>query len=177
VLTRAYGTRTWRLGSLRGFGMSRQTSMTPLGGPVELLDSNRLAIVRPDGSLFASTPLPRDGHQADGPSSALVIAPDTRAVAFTVAFAGGTEVTYLLRAGARTAAPIHVAHVAFAPCERGAGLQWHGSWLLYSNTEGNLAVINSAAPHRSIELDSVVRDRLVWGPLGIPTGFDAYWDG
>jgi hypothetical protein len=138
-------------------------------------------LVRPDGSLFASTALPRDQGQPDGPSSQLQIAPSADAVAFTVAFgrsedpsttrrARGTEIVYLLRAGAHTATPVHVEHVTFAVCERGASLQWHDSWLLYSNTEDNLAAIQTTGAHRAIELS-----RLVRGALGSRRVIDATW--
>jgi hypothetical protein len=177
----AHGARTWRLGSLRDFGMSANTWMVPLGGLVELQGERRLVLVRPDGSLFASTPLPRDQGQPDGPSSQLQIAPRADAVAFTVAFGrtdnpgttrrvGGTEIVYVLRSGADVATPVHVEHVAFAACEAGASLQWHGSWLLYSNTEGNLAAIDTAGAHRTMELSGFVRDL-----LGTGRGVDAGW--
>jgi hypothetical protein len=183
VLTGAHGARTWRLGSLRDFGMSANTWMVPLGGLVELQGERRLVLVRPDGSLFASTALPRDQGQPDGPSSQLEIAPSADAVAFTVALgrsedpsttrrARGTEIVYLLRAGAHTATPVHVEHVTFAVCERGASLQWHGSWLLYSNTEGNLAAINTAGTRRTLELSSLVR-----GLPGTEHGILASWNG
>jgi hypothetical protein len=181
VLMGAHGARTWRLGSLRDFGMSANTWMVPLGGLVELQGERRLVLVTPDGSLFASTPLPRDQGQPDGPSSQLQIAPRAGAVAFTVAFgradnpdttrrARGTEIVYVLRAGADAVTPVHVARVAFAVCERGASLQWHGSWLLYANTEGTLAAIDTAGAHRVIELGGLVR-----GLLGTGRGVDASW--
>lgn len=181
VLIGAHGARTWRLGSLAGFGMSANTWMVPLGGLVELQGDRRLVVARPDGSLFASTLLPRDGSQGEGPSGELQIAPGGDAVAFTVAFgraadphatrrAHGTEIVYLLRAGAHAATPVYVEHLAFTACERGAGVQWHGSWLLYSNTEGDLAAIDTAGSHRTIDLSSLAR-RL----LGTRHGVDATW--
>ena len=50
--------------------------------------------------------------------------------------------------------------VDFKVCERGASLQWHGDWLLYSNSEGNLAVIDTTGVHRAIELSSLVHGLL-----------------
>lgn len=181
VLMGARGARTWRLGALRGFGMSSNSWMVPLGGLVELQGERRLVLVRPDGSRFASTPLPRDAGQPDGLSSQLEVAPGADAVAFSIAFgrsdnpdttrrARGTEVVYLLRAGAHTATPVHAEHVTFAVCEREASVQWHGRWLLYSNSEGNLAAIDTAGAHRTIELSRVVR-----GLLGTERGVGASW--
>jgi hypothetical protein len=181
VLMGAHGARTWRLGSLRDFGMSADTWMVGLGGLVELQGERRLVIVRPDGSLFASTPLPRDQGRPDAPSSQLQIAPRADAVAFTVAFgrtdnpetnrrARGAEIVYVLRAGEDAAIPLHVEQVAFGVCERGASLQWHGSWLLYSNSEGSLAAVDTAGVHRTIELSGFVRGR-----LGTGRGVAAAW--
>jgi hypothetical protein len=82
----------------------------------------------------------------------------------------GTEIVYVLRAGADSVAPVRVVRVAFAVCERGASLQWHGSWLLYANTEGTLAAIDTAGAHRVIELGGLVR-----GLLGTGRGVDASW--
>jgi hypothetical protein len=180
-LVGAHGPHTWRLGSLHDYGMSVNTAMIPLGGLIELQDNRRLVVLRPDGALFASTQLPRDHHRPDSPSSQLHIAPHASAVAFTVAFgrsddptttrrAHGTEIVYVLRAGADTATRLSVERVAFAACERGAGLQWHGSWLLYGNTEGNLAAIDTADPRRTIELCAFVR-----GLLKSSRGIDAGW--
>lgn len=180
-LVGAHGKRTWRLGSLHDYGMSVNTSMVALGGLIELQDNRRLVVLRPNGTLFASTQLPRDHHQPDSPSSQLQIAPHASAVAFTVAFgrsdnptttrrAHGTEIVYVLRAGADTATRLDVERVAFAACERGAGLQWRGSWLLYSNTERNLAAIDTANPRRTIELSAFIR-----GSLRNGRGIDAAW--
>jgi hypothetical protein len=142
-----------------------------------------LVVVRPGGSLFARTRLPPGHGQGESVSSSLVVAPRGSAVAFTAAAgrtgdpgaagrAHGTETVYLLRRGAHQAIPVHREQVAFAPCERGASLQWHGSWLLYSASEGNLAAIDSTGIHRAIELGSLVR-RL----RGTRDGFSAYWSG
>jgi hypothetical protein len=181
LLLVARGVRAWRLSSLSSLGVSTNTWLQPLGRLIALLGDRRLVVVRHDGSEFASTPLARDGRQADGPSSPLAIAPDASAVAFTVAFgrtdnpnatrrAHGNEIVYLLRADARAAIAIHVEQVAFAPCEREAGLQWRGSWLLYSNTEGNLAAIDTTGAHRAIELGGLAR-----GLLGAGHVIDATW--
>lgn len=181
VIFGAHGTRTWRLGSLQRLGMSRDTGLVPLGGLVELQGERRLVLLRPDGSLFASTPLLHDRGLPDGPSSQLQIAPRGDAVAYTVAFGQspdpnatrrvrGTETVYVLRAGADAATPLHVEQVAFAVCERSAALQWHGSWLLYSNTEGSLAAIDTAPLHSVIDLTGIAHRLIDAGGL-----IDAHW--
>jgi hypothetical protein len=183
LLMSAHGTHVERLASLKRLGLSAGPSLQPLGRFVELEDSHRLVVVRPDGTVFAWTPLPVSHGKAESMSSSLVVAPRTSAVAFTAAYgqtgdpraatrSDGTETVYVLRAGADTAIPVYRGNVQFAVCERGASLQWHGKWLLYSNTEGSLAVIDTTGAHRAIELGSLVR-----GLPGTRDGVSAYWSG
>jgi hypothetical protein len=183
VLSSARGAQTRRLASLRALGLAATAWMQPLGPLVELQDQRRLVVVRDDGSLFASIPLPRiDGH-AENISSSLETASRATAVAFTAAYghgadpnAGrgprGTETVYVLRAGGRGAQALHTERLQFAVCERGADVQWRGRWLLYGNSEGHVAVIDSTGRHRAIELTSVAR-RLA----GARSGLSAYWSG
>ncbi|MGI8712625.1 MAG: hypothetical protein ACR2NR_05450 [Solirubrobacteraceae bacterium] len=182
VLMGAHGPRTQQLASLTSLGMPNPW-LQPVGRLLELQDNNRIVLLRPDGSEFASTPLPRHDGQPESISSSLVVAPDASAVAFTgasgetndpnaVQRAHGTETIYLLRAGANTATPVHTEQVAFKVCEREASLQWHRSWLLYSNSEGNLTAIDTTDAHHAIKLGSLVR-RLP----GTRNGFSANWTG
>ena len=156
--------------------------VTTLGRLLELQDDHRLVIVRRDGSTFATTPLPVSHDQSQNISSSLVVNPHLTAIAFTTAPVGtgesragrsrDTETTYVLRAGASTAIPIHRENIRYAVCEGGASLEWHGHWLLYTNTEGNLVAIDTTAPHHAIELR-----RLVNSLPGTRSGFTAYWSG
>lgn len=182
VLMSAHGTRVMQLGSLTRLGLSANTWLEPLGRLVELQDDHRLVVVRANGSVFASTRLPITHDEAENISSSLVVAPQLRAVAFTVAYdrtgkpaakrPRGTETVYLLRAGTSAPIPVHRGHVQLAVCERGASLEWHGNWLLYTNTEGSLAAIDATAPHRTIELESLVNSL-----PGTRHGFTASWSG
>lgn len=155
VLMSARGPHVRRLASLAALGMPRDSWLQPVGGLLELQDNRRLMLLRADGSLFAWTPLPRRDGETETISSSLVASPGETAVAFTAAAgestdpndaarALGTETTYLLRAGARTAVALHTEHVRFRVCERGARLHWSGRRLLYDNSEGNRAVIDTA---------------------------------
>jgi hypothetical protein len=170
VLMGARGQRTWRLASLSSLGMSANTSLQPLDGLIELLDDHRLAVVRPAGSLFASTSV----RNLDRISSFLAIAPSGGAIAFT----GGTSPTrgadaenvYLLHAGAHAATTVHREPGSFGGCAHWANVEWRGSWLLYSSHDGNLAAFDTAGAHGAIELSGLAR-RLLSGR----EGFDALW--
>jgi hypothetical protein len=175
------GTR--RLASPASLGSSAGPWLQPLGRLVELQDNSRLVVVRPDGSVFAWTRLPLSQGETEGISSSLVVDPQGNAVAFTAAaaesndpgaarLAHGTEMVYLLRAGAHTAIPLHTERVDFKVCERGASLQWQGKWLLYSNSEGNLVLIDTTGAHRAIDLT-----RLIHSLPGTRDGFSAFWSG
>jgi hypothetical protein len=183
VLMSAHGARVERLASLKRLGLSAGPSLQALGRLVELQDDRRLVAVRADGSVFAWASLPRTDGRIENISSSLAIAPHASAVAFTAASgqtddpeatrrAHGTETVYVLRSGARRAVPLHRERVAFAPCGRGASLQWHKRWLLYGATEGNLAVIDTTGVHRAIELTSLVSSL-----PGTRNSFIAYWSG
>jgi hypothetical protein len=168
VLMSARGARIEALASLAGLGLSAGPWLQSLGGLLELQDNSRVVVLRSDGSVFAWSPLPRSQGESESISSSLVVASQGSAVAFVAAAgesndpdaarrAHGTETVFLLRPGARTAVPVHTERVDFKVCERGASLQWHGRWLLYSNSEGNVAVIDTTGRHRAIELSSLAR--------------------
>jgi hypothetical protein len=155
VLMGAHGTHVWRLASLHGLGMSTNPWLQPLGRLLELMDDRHLVLVRPDGSLFASTQI----GQLDRISSFIAIAPDASAAAFT-AITGSTrhpndENVYLLRAGAHTPRVVHHQPGSFGGCGQWANVTWHGSWLLYSDNDGKLAAIDTAGAQHTIELNGL----------------------
>lgn len=182
ALMSALGPRVRRLALLSNLGMS-SVWLQSIGPLLELQDNRRIVVLRPDGTVFASTPLPRRDGKAETISSSLSPAPSASAVAFTAAAdepsdprtqrrTRGAETVYLMRPGSRIALPIHTEHVVFRVCERGAALQWHGHWLLYSNSEGHLAAIDTTAVHHAIRLASLVRSL-----PGTRDGFSASWSG
>jgi hypothetical protein len=52
---------------------------------------------------------------------------------------------YLLRAGARRASAIYRHRLGPSGCAVGASLTWHGRSLLYSSTDGSLAILDTRA--------------------------------
>ena len=159
---RTDGSKTIGVAGLARLGLARRPEIDPLGRLLGLRDRRRIAVLRRDGSLFASTALPRRRTRVDGASSALVASPDGRSVAFTLTRGNtaygsrGGETVYLLRAGMRRAAHLHTEHMRFAICERGADLAWHGHWLLYAASEGNVVVLDSRGHRRALDLTRTV---------------------
>lgn len=156
----ARGTTVRPLGQLRRLGVSARPMLQSAGGLAELQDDDRMVLVRPDGSVFASTRLPRNGGHAETISASPVLSPDGRAVAFATA-AGppanpadprpvpAIDAVYLLAQGARTATRIHERRLAIAPCDGGAELQWRGDRVLYENSDGHRAAIGISGNSRS----------------------------
>jgi hypothetical protein len=152
--------------NLSQLGLSRRPELDPLGRLFALRDQRRIVVVRRDGSLFSSTALQRSRSRVDGVSSPLAASPDGRSVAFTLTRGNtaygsrGSETVYLLRAGTRRAERLRIERLRFAVCERGADLAWHGRWLLYSASEGNVVVLDSRGRRRALDLTRTV--------LGLP---------
>lgn len=167
-LYRAFGVRVRPVARLARLGLSagRSLDLTSLGKLLVLQERYRLVVLRGDGSVFASTRLP---HQPGG-EPWITGGPTAAADGAGVAFAAmrsrtpssnhvmqrGIETVYLLRSGARAAAPVHRERLRFNVCGHGAELSWHGHWLLYSTGEGNTALIDWVSG-RSIELTPLVR--------------------
>ena len=178
VLWSAHGARIERLASLKRLGLSTNSWLEPLGRFLEVQDGDRLVVLRDDGSVFASSRLP-PGRETD---VSLVGFPSISTRVGAVAFATvtdqsasravGTETVYVLRSGEQEATPVHSEHGSFGGCARWVDLQWHGTRLLYSSNQGNLAVIDSSGARRAIELTTFVR-RL----SNAQDGFSAYWSG
>lgn len=178
-LERFDGTRITPLATLASLRVGRQPQIEPLGRLVGLHSTRRLVILRDDGSIFASTRLPRPLKRADFLSSALAADAGSGAVSFTftrgnTAYGSrGTELVYLLRPGASAARVVFRERLTFAVCERAASLSWRGRWLLYSSSEGRVALVDTHRPARSVDLSAEVA-RLP-GLGGEDGRFDAAW--
>jgi hypothetical protein len=161
-LLRTDGSAPVAFARLARLGLTRRPEIDPLSRLLALRDKRRVVVLRRDGSAFASTRIPRRRTRVDGISSALVASPDGRSVAFTLTRGNtgygsrGGDTIYLLRAGARRAAPLHTEHMRFAICERGADLAWHGRWLLYAAAEGNVVVLDGRGRRRALDLTRTV---------------------
>lgn len=179
AVMRARGRRVQRVASLRSLGLSsRSLSLQPAGSLLELEDSNRLVLLRADGSVFAWARL-RERNASDLPPS-VVAAPNASAVAFTVITLRPThgllthaaETVYLLRAGAHKPIAVHHATVGVGGCGEGGTLEWRGSWLLYSDGPEHVAAIETNGARETIDLS-----KLATKLPGTARGFSAYWSG
>lgn len=171
MLMRARGTSVKPLVSLGHLGLSAESvSMQRLDPLLQLEDQHRLVLLRPDGSLFASTPLRGSQYRAENEVNLLAPVASTSAIAFMVwsGQTSGLEPVYVLRAGGHRAIPVDRQSVNFGGCSHWVNLEWHGSWLLYNDVQGHLALIDTTGPHRTIELSRLV---------GALHGTRAYWSG
>ena len=156
------GARISRLATLASLGVGRRPQIEPLAQLVGVHSARRLVVLRDDGRVFAATPLPPPLKRADFVSSALAANARSSAVAFTASRGNsgygsrGNELVYLLRPGARAARVVYRERLTFAVCERMASLSWRGPWLLYSSSEGRVALIDPRQPANTVDLSETV---------------------
>jgi hypothetical protein len=62
----------------------------------------------------------------------------------------------VLRAGASKAQAIYCHHLGPSGCAVGAGLSWHGRFLLYTSTDGRSVVLDTTSGH-AVDLTRVAR--------------------
>jgi hypothetical protein len=163
VLSRFDGRRRERLVDLRALAFARRPTIEVLdGGLTGVLGRSRVAVLRRDGSMFASAVFPPRGRRFSvAGNSGLVANRSGTVVALTVSEGNtgyrsvGRESVFVLRAGDRRARPVFSKRLRFALCERWAGLSWHGDWLLYAATEGRTVAIDVDRRGRRIDLTAV----------------------
>jgi len=156
------GRSTTSLMRLRDLQLPVWTWAEPLtGGLIGLTAKRRVAILRANGSLFASASFPRGRRCNAAGNSGLVADPSGRAVALTLTEGNtgyasrGAEWVLLVREGDRAVRVRHRERLRFAVCERWTTLEWHGRWLLYSSTEGRAVAVDTSR-RRVIDLTSFV---------------------
>lgn len=164
VLSRSDGRRVERLVDLPTLGFARPTIEVLDGGLIGVLGRYRVAVIRRDGSLFASAVVRARGRRISvAGDSGLVANRAGTAVAFTVTEGNtgyrsvGRESVYVLRAGERHASPVFSHRLRFALCERWTVLSWHDDWLLYAATEGRTMAVDASRPDRRVDLTAVAQ--------------------
>jgi hypothetical protein len=155
VLERYRSGRWSPIVKLAALGLDVQSSFERLaGGLVGLVDGLRVAVLKKDGSLFASARF--DSGNVAGESGLVANGAGT-AVAFVVTRGRpsapiGHESVQLLHAGDRRAETLQGGRVPGALCGRWATLAWHRKWLLYSVTGGKTLLVNTANHARRLDL-------------------------
>jgi hypothetical protein len=150
------------LARLRDLGLPVWSWVEPLAaGLVGITAGRRVAILRADGSLFASAIFPTGRRWNAAGNSGLVADPNGHAVALTLTegntgyASDGAEWLLLLREGDRVARVLHREPLRFAVCERWTTLAWRDDWLLYSSTEGRTLALNTRR-RRLVDLTRLV---------------------
>jgi hypothetical protein len=105
-----------------------------------------VTITNLNGKLIARDQWP--GTRTDNFASGLSISPNGRTFAFRLSNARpgarhGEAVVYVLHAGQSHARAIYRQHLGPSGCAVGAGMEWHGRYLLYSSTDGQQAVLDT----------------------------------
>jgi WD40 repeat protein len=161
-----YVTPTGRLAAAHGTHVELKRTLARIDG--------MLGVARPHLLVFSGahsiTATSRDGTviaKAQWRSSHLnsdagvAVSSDGRSFAFRLSDArpgsrSSTATVYLLRAGASLAQAIYRQHLGPSGCAVGAGFSWHGSSLLYSSSDGTLAILDSGT-HAATDLASLAK--------------------
>jgi hypothetical protein len=150
------------LADLHELGMPITAWIEPLaGGLVGISTQRRVAILRSDGSFFASARFPGGRRWNAVGNSGLVADPGGTAVALTMTegntghSSDGAEWLLVLREGDRVARVLRREQLTFAVCERWTTLAWRDGWLLYSSTEGRTLALDTSS-RRVVDLTPLV---------------------
>jgi len=151
------GTRVQTLASRSRLGLGRDTTVEALRHLVAVHGSRRLVILDYRGRLVSSASLPRSPGQVDGLSSA-VVGNRAETVAFTTTSRNrAREQVYVLRAGQRRVRRVFDVKLGLQHgCGRWVSVAWHGSRLLYSNTEQQAAIVDASGRRPSLDLSHVI---------------------
>jgi len=148
-----YVTATGRLAAVHGRDEVLQRSMAHIDGMLIVARPNLLVFSSPH-SITATTragAVIASAHWADrrlNSDAGVAVSPDGRAFAFRLSDArpgslSGTATVYLLHAGANRAQPVYRHLLGPTGCASGANFGWHGPNLLYSSSDGTLAVFDT----------------------------------
>ncbi len=148
-----YVTPGRRLAAAQGTRVELKRTLAHIDGMLSIARPNLLVFGGPhsitatrcDGTVIAKAEWSSPQLDSDAGVS---VSPDGRSFAFRLSDAhpgarSSTAIVYLLRAGATLAQPIYQHHLGPSGCAVGANLTWHGSSLLYSSSDGTLAILDT----------------------------------
>lgn len=149
-----YVTPGGRLAAAQGTHVELKRSLPHIDGMLSIARPNLLVFAgthsitatKRDGTLIARTAWSSPHLNSD---AGVAVSPDGSSFAFRLSDAhpgaGSSSATvYLLRAGATQAQAIYQHHLGPSGCAVGANLTWNGSSLLYSSSDGTLAILNTS---------------------------------
>jgi hypothetical protein len=148
-----YVTRAGRLAAARGVRVELARSLRDVDGLLSVARPNLLVFsgarsitaTRRDGTVVAEASW---SSRRVGSDSGVAVAPAGDAFVFRLSDAhpgsrSSTATVYLLRAGASRAQAIYRHQLGPSGCAVGASLSWHGTSLLYSSSDGTLALVDT----------------------------------
>jgi hypothetical protein len=146
ILAAAHGTR---LRLLRPLARVDGSLMVAEPNLLVFSGARSITVTRRDGSVVARTRWSEKQLHSD---AGVAVSADGRAFAFRLSNAGpgrrsGTATVYILRSGATHATAVFRHRLGPSGCASGAGLEWNRGSVLYSSSDGRLAVIETRARH------------------------------
>jgi hypothetical protein len=141
-----------RLVAVRGRRVEQERSVAGIDGTLNLAPrtlvftaAGSFTVTTRDGSIVASAHWNGRKLASD---SGVAASPDGRSFAFRLSNArpgarSGSATVYLLRAGSRRARRLFRHRLGPSGCAVGASFGWHGASVLYSSTDGALAVLDT----------------------------------
>ncbi len=158
-LLERYRSRHWApLANLDTLHLDHQAALELLAsGLISIVDDHRVAVLRQDGSLFASARFP-SGEIAG--ASGLVANTTGTAVAFVVTHSTpnhshGRQLVELLRAGERRATLLHNGTIPLG-CNTWTTLAWHNQWLIDSAARGQTLLLDTTGRIRPLNITPLV---------------------
>jgi hypothetical protein len=148
-----YVTPAGRLAAARGTHVELKRTVAQIDGMLSVARPNLLVFSGPhsitatsrDGTVIANARWRSSHLNSDAGVS---VSADGKAFAFRLSDAhpgsrSSTATVYALRAGAKQAQAIYRHHLGPSGCAVGAGFSWHDSSLLYSSSDGTLAILDT----------------------------------
>jgi hypothetical protein len=181
TLVRTDGRSKQFLANLPSLGFAPNATLQTLrGGMVGISSERRLAVLRPDGSVFAQTDFPAAPAGQKHGWTNFAVGPDRVAAAVELADRNGTggEDVLVVRAGGTSGRLLARVQSQWAGCGWIVTLAWHGDWLLYSDSVVDVLALDTAGDGR-IDLTNTARQLPGVGvdeESGQPVGLDfALW--
>ena len=159
-LVRTDGRSTKPLANLESLGFDpRATLQVVQRDMISISSSERLAVLRADGSVFAAMDYPADPDGLKHGWAQFAVADDRVAVAVELEPPKGGvagEDVYVLREGATQGRLLARLQAEWFACGWMGTMVWHGDWLLYSDTVVDVLAIDTSSG-RQIDLSKTAR--------------------